>query len=630
MVLGNLEIARPTWALFLEHVPAAVAMFDRDMCYIACSQRWLTDYALDGPSVIGRSYYAFFPDADDRWRDIHRRALAGETLHCELERFRRGDGSYDWVQWEIVPWRLPEGGIGGVMLFTQKLTGSVENDERARAVKRQLDLLIDNVQDYAIYMLDPEGRVSMWNDGARRLFGWDEEEMLGRHYERLFDALDNAAGRPRHQLAKAARDGSFRDRSLQLRKDGSHFLADATLSRIRDEHGVLIGFGRVVHDITDEDEWRRMIAANETQMRLILETIPDAMVVIDEKCAIQSFSAAAEKLFGYSVPEVLGRDVTMLMVDAEATRNGDDPACFGVPGNGHIVGQPRRVIGRRKDGSTLPLELAVGEARLADRRVFTGFMRDLTRRERADAQLRELQNELARLSRIWAVGTMATALAHDLNQPLAAITNYVQACAQMAKLGESEAAGAMCDALAAAGQEALRAGAIVQRLREFIARGELSLSREQPDVLARQACALVMPGGACPDVRYSVNMSADINPVLIDRVQIQQVLVNLLRNAVEAVGPGGAITVKATEQWDMMCLSVIDNGPGISPDIADALFDPFATTKSTGMGLGLSICRAIVEAHGGNLWHEAVPGGGTAFHFTVPMVIRGPGEFSDD
>lgn len=630
MVLGNLEIARPTWALFLEHVPAAVAMFDRDMCYIACSQRWLADYDLEGQSVIGRSCYAVFPEIDEQWREIHRRALAGETLHCDLERFRRSDGSSDWIQWEIVPWRLPEGGIGGVMLFTQKLTGIVQKDERACAVKRQLDLLIDNVQDYAIYMLDPEGRVSMWNDGARRLFGWHEEEMLGRHYERLFDALDNAAGRPRLQLAKAARDGSFRDRSLQLRKDGSHFLADATLSRIRDEHGVLIGFGRVVHDITDEDEWRRMIAANETQMRLILETIPDAMVVIDETGAIQSFSAAAEKLFGYSVPEVLGHDVGLLMVEADAMRHGDEMACYGASGHGNVVGHSRRVIGRRKDGSTLPLELAVGEARLGDRRVFTGFMRDLTRRERADAQLRELQNELARLSRIWAVGTMATALAHDLNQPLAAITNYVQACAQMAKQGDSESADAMCDALAAAGQEALRAGAIVQRLREFIARGELALSREQPDLLARQSCALVMPGSAQPNVVCRVVMPDDVNPVLIDRVQIQQVLVNLLRNAIEAVGANGTITITATEQWDMMRISVIDNGPGIAPDIASALFDPFSTTKSTGMGLGLSICRAIVEAHGGILWHETVPEGGTAFHFTVPMVIRGPEEFNND
>lgn len=630
MVLGNLEIARPTWALFLEHVPAAVAMFDRDMCLIACSRRWLADYDLEGQSVIGRSYYAVFPQTDDQWRDIHRRALAGETLHCDLERFKRGDGSSDWIQWEIVPWHLPEGGIGGVMLFTQKLTGIVENDERARAVKRQLDLLIDNVQDYAIYMLDPEGRVSMWNDGARRLFGWHEEEMLGRHYERLFDALDNAAGRPRMQLSRAAREGSFRDRSLQLRKDGSHFLADATLCRIRDEHGVLIGFGRVVHDITDEAEWRRMIAANETQMRLILETIPDAMVVIDETGAIQSFSAAAEKLFGYTLPEVLGHDVGILMVEADAMRHGDDLARYGATGHGHVVGHSRRVIGRRKDGSTLPLELAVGEAKLGTRRVFTGFMRDLTRRERADAQLRELQNELSRLARIWAVGTMATALAHDLNQPLAAITNYVQACAQMAEQGESGAAGAMGDALAAAGQEALRAGAIVQRLREFIARGELALSREQPDVLARQSCALVMAGSAHANIACRVIMPDDVKPVLIDRVQIQQVLVNLLRNAVEAVGGNGSITITATEQWDMMRISVIDNGPGIAPDIAGALFDPFSTTKSTGMGLGLSICRAIVEAHGGILWHEAVPEGGTAFHFTVPMVIRGPEEFNND
>lgn len=630
MVLGNLEIARPTWALFLEHVPAAVAMFDRDMCLIACSRRWLADYDLEGQSVIGRSYYAVFPQTDDQWRDIHRRALAGETLHCDLERFKRGDGSSDWIQWEIVPWHLPEGGIGGVMLFTQKLTGIVENDERARAVKRQLDLLIDNVQDYAIYMLDPEGRVSMWNDGARRLFGWHEEEMLGRHYERLFDALDNAAGRPRMQLSRAAREGSFRDRSLQLRKDGSHFLADATLCRIRDEHGVLIGFGRVVHDITDEAEWRRMIAANETQMRLILETIPDAMVVIDETGAIQSFSAAAEKLFGYTVPEVLGHDVGILMVEADAMRHGDDLARYGATGHGHVVGHSRRVIGRRKDGSTLPLELAVGEAKLGTRRVFTGFMRDLTRRERADAQLRELQNELSRLARIWAVGTMATALAHDLNQPLAAITNYVQACAQMAEQGESGAAGAMGDALAAAGQEALRAGAIVQRLREFIARGELALSREQPDVLARQSCALVMAGSAHANIACRVIMPDDVKPVLIDRVQIQQVLVNLLRNAVEAVGVNGSITITATEQWDMMRISVIDNGPGIAPDIAGALFDPFSTTKSTGMGLGLSICRAIVEAHGGILWHEAVPEGGTAFHLTVPMVIRGSEEFNND
>lgn len=496
---------------------------------------------------------------------------------------------------------------------------------RAATLARELDLLIDSANQYAICLLDPQGNIVIWNAGAQRLFGWTEQEALGKPHMLFFPEDEREFAAPSRELAEARSRGQTSRKGWRVRKDGSLFLAEALLSRIDDENGELLGFGKVVRDITEEQTHAEAIKTRETLLRSILSTVPDAMIVIDESGIIESFSTAAQTMFGYDQEEVVGKNVSMLMPMPDREKHDEYIARYRSTGEKRIIGSTRRVIGQRKDGSTFPHEITVDEAPIGGgRRLFTGFLRDLTAREAAEEQLRQLQGELVHISRVSAMGTMASTLAHELNQPLTAIANYVQTSAALLADPESNTNELVREALQETAQEALRAGAVVQRLRDFVSRGDLERVIEPVERLVENGCTLSTVGVHAKGVTFTVQLDENPGHVLVDSIQIQQVLLNLIRNAVEALPDdgGGQIEVSVRRDGEMMRFTVADNGNGIDPEIADSLFEAFASTKTRGMGLGLSICRTIVEAHGGRIWMENRPEGGTAFHFTVPRVDK--------
>jgi two-component system sensor kinase FixL len=364
------------------------------------------------------------------------------------------------------------------------------------------------------------------------------------------------------------------------------------------------------------------LEAREAHLQSILDTVPDAMIVIDERGIMQSFSAAAERLFGWSAGEAIGRNVNMLMPNPYRDAHDGYLERYMTTGERRIIGIGRVVVGERRDGSTFPMELAVGEMRSAERRFFTGFVRDLTERQDTERRLQDVQGELVHVGRLTAMGEMASALAHELNQPLSAVANYVKGCVRLLDqepIDREKIRGA----LASAGDQALRAGQIIRRLRDFVGKGEAERRIESLPQLLEEAGALAMVGAKERGVRLLYAIDRRVDLVLADRVQIQQVVLNLMRNAVEAMEnePRRDLTVGARPvEDDMVEVFVADSGHGIRPEIAAQLFQPFITSKSQGMGVGLSISRTIIEAHGGRIWVEANPGGGSIFRFTLPGV----------
>lgn len=368
---------------------------------------------------------------------------------------------------------------------------------------------------------------------------------------------------------------------------------------------------------------RLAAAAREAHLNSILDTVPDAMIVIDNKGIIQSFSAAAERLFGYLSPEVRGRNISMLMPSPYREAHDGYMERYLQTGERRIIGIGRVVVGERKDGSTFPMELAVGEMISGRDRYFTGFVRDLTERQETDARLQELQAELVHISRLSAMGEMASTLAHELNQPLTAIANYMKGSSRIVGEIKSERAPMLKSALDKSAEQALRAGQIIRRLRDFVARGESDRSIDSLSKIIEEASALALVGAKESGIHVRMRLDPEGDLALVDRIQIQQVLLNLMRNAIEAMKPSPRkeLTISKHAPADgMVVISVSDTGPGIDPEIRDQLFQPFVTTKSDGMGVGLSISRTIIDAHGGKLWVDDNPEGGAIFRFSLPVA----------
>jgi two-component system sensor kinase FixL len=310
----------------------------------------------------------------------------------------------------------------------------------------------------------------------------------------------------------------------------------------------------------------------------------------------------------------------------DATRHDNYIDRYNNTGERHIIGIGRIVTGRRKDGSTFPIHLSIGEMESGGERYFTGFIRDLTEYQQTQARLHELQAELVHVSRLTAMGEMASALAHELNQPLSAISNYMKGSRRLLAGSTDPNTVKIESAMERAAEQALRAGQIIRRLRDFVARGESEKRVESLAKLIEEAGALGLTGAREQGVVLRFNLDPAHDLVLVDRVQIQQVLVNLFRNALEAMANSDKKELSAGNARvadDMVEVTVSDTGSGLPEQVKAKLFQTFFTTKETGMGVGLSISRSIIEAHGGRMWADTNSAGGATFRFTLPLAPVG-------
>lgn len=481
-------------------------------------------------------------------------------------------------------------------------------------------LPVDAIDGPTIYMLDPDGRIMLWNKGAQQLTGWTGAETVGQHIGMVYPPDTAVGGRPDTDLARALRCGRIETEDWRQRKDGSRFLASITVTALYDDRRQLRGFAKVVSDITARRAAEEALRASESHLRSILSTAPDPMVVIDEAGRILSFSAAAETLFGYARTDVVGRDIGVLMSPTERLRHGDFIRRYLETGETHVIGASRQLLARHRNGTLIPVELTVGEARGDHGLIFTGFMRDMTERRRTEERVAALQAELIHVSRISAMGAMASTLAHELNQPITAVANYIEGVLSLMQRPDASDLPLIRDALDAAVREALRAGDIVRHLRDFIARGEVEKTVEPLPDLIREAAEFGLMDAREEGIAVRFDLDPAASPVLVDRVQIQQVLINLMRNAVEAMRGCAErqLTIASrVEQAGFVRVSIADTGVGVAPQVAQQLFNAFVSTKSRGMGLGLSICRTIIEANGGRIAMEPGRDSGAIFHFTL-------------
>jgi PAS domain S-box-containing protein len=487
------------------------------------------------------------------------------------------------------------------------------------------------VHDYALLLLDPDGRVMSWNHGAELIKGYRADEIVGRHFSCCYAPEDIRAGRPHRELEIAATTGRFECVGERVRKDGSRFLADVVITAIRSADGVVHGFGEITRDVTARVAAEAVVKASEAKLRSLiatmLDTVVDGLITIDRHGIIQSFNKACVSLFGYAPDEVIGQNVRILMPEPYHSEHDRYITAYLATGVAKIIGTGREVMGRRKDGSTFPMELAVGESPDAGNHAFVGIVRDVTERREMETQRAQLRQS----QKMEAVGQLTGGLAHDFNNLLAIIIGNLD------MLCEICAADPVTDELVRdALDSALRGADLTRRLLAFARRQPLQPERvDINEVIGAIVRLLARTLGE--NITIEMSLSSNVWPVQIDRAQFEAVIANLATNARDAMPRGGSLLIDTRNgrldaayaaahtdvtPGDYVVVEVSDSGTGMPQDILLRIFEPFFTTKEQGKGtgLGLSMVFGFMKQSGGHITVYSEPGKGTTFRLYLPRV----------
>ncbi len=380
--------------LFVEHAPAAVAMFDRDMNYLLVSQRWLTDYGLEDRDITGCSHYEVFPDLPQRWKEVHQRCLAGAVERCDEDRFERADGAVDWLRWEVRPWRDQQGEVGGVIIFSEVITERKRAQEALRQQREWLRVTLVSIGD-AVITTDTEGRVTFLNPVAESLTGWGQEQAQGQPLEAVFPILHEKTRRPvENPVAKVIREGvivGLGNHTVLLARDGTERPIDDSAAPIRGEKGETVGVVLTFRDVTEQRQAQVALRQSEARKTAIVDTALDCIITIDHEGKVVEFNPAAERTFGYRRADVLGREMAELIVPPplrEQFRRG--LAHYLATGEGPVLDQRLEMPALRADGTEFPVELAITRISAEGLPLFTAYLRDITERKRAEQATRFL------------------------------------------------------------------------------------------------------------------------------------------------------------------------------------------------------------------------------------------------
>jgi two-component system sensor kinase FixL len=480
-------------------------------------------------------------------------------------------------------------------------------DDSAANNAARLRSIIESAVD-GIIVIDERGRIEAFNPAAQRMFGYAEDEIRGRNVNVLMAS-------PYHEehdayLARYLETGQKKIIGIGrevtgLRRDGTTFPLHLSVGEMLVPEGRK--FTGILHDLTIRASLDSRLRASEARWRAVVESAVDAIVVIDAHGRIEAFNPAAERLFGYTDVEVIGRNVSMLMPSPYHEEHDGYLARYLRTGIPNIIGTGRDVTGRRRDGTTFPLHLSVGESSVAGERKFTGILHDLSARVAMETRLRE-QEALARL------GEMAAVLAHEIKNPLAAVRGAIQVIGTRLPRDSKDAA--------VVGEIVARIDSLNELMKDLLLFARPPHPRLMPlqiRPLLSSTAALLREDPALNTVRIDVS-GADPT-ISADPGLLQIVFLNLLVNGAQAVGKNGAISI-TIDAADSHCrVMVKDNGPGIVADIRDKIFTPFFTTKSRGSGLGLPTAKRLVEAHHGTLDIHCPPGGGTVVTVELPAFI---------
>jgi PAS domain S-box-containing protein len=607
----------------------------------------------DEKDILGR-HFSLFYGPEDRAAGKPQRELeeAARNDRIEDEGWRvRADGQRFWANTIITALRDDDGTINGFAKVTRDVTARRDAEENRRLAEQQLregseifQLLVSSVRDYSIFMLDPDGNVATWNSGAEAIKGYAPEEIIGRHFSTFYPPEDLAAGKPARELAIAREKGSVEDEGWRVRKDGTRIRANVIITAVYDADGELRGFAKVTRDITDRREADEQIRQNAEIFQLLVSSVRDyAIFMLDPQGNIATWNRGAQAIKGYAPEEIIGRQFSTFYPPEDLATNKPARELAIAREKGSVEDEGWRV---RKDGSRFWANVVITAVydRHGELRGFAKVTRDITERKQAEAtQLALLEQREARLQaeeeRRRAEASYRVAqeanrakdeflmtLSHELRTPMTAILGWSRLLPTM----QPEDPLFHEAVLSIAGGAQLQARLIDDILDvSRIVSGKLRLAPETIEVgrVIIEAVDAVSATADAKQITITTSLAPALGMIVADATRIQQVLWNLLTNALKFTPRRGAVQVSARRTASQVQITVTDNGEGIDPEFLPHLFEPFRQAESPstrvhgGLGLGLSIVRYLAEAHGGRVTAES-EGKGKGSTFTVALPVR--------
>ena len=483
--------------------------------------------------------------------------------------------------------------------------------------------ILDGIRDYAIFALDGEGRIATWSAGAERVTGFTAADALGQRLELLAPAPggegeEDVGGASVDLAGDAADAGSAEREGWRARRDGTRFWARETVTALRGGDGTLSGFAVVLRDDTARHDAEVGLRASQTTFAGILEIASDGVVCVGEAQTVTFFNRGAEVIFGYAAREVIGQPLEMLIPAYARAGHAGHVRTFGEgPVVARRMGERGEISGLRKGGEVFPAEASISKLTVGGTRVYTAVLRDVSERRRAEEALNTQAQELARSNAD--LEQFAYVASHDLQEPLRMVASYTQLLARRYKDQLDDDAR---EFIAYAVDGVTRMQALINDLLAYSRAGSRTSDPVPTDLNAVLQRVLVALTAAIEE--SGAEVTSDPLPTLpVDGSQIAQVLQNLIGNAVKFRGAEPLrVHVSAAHAAGVWDVSVRDNGIGIAPEFAERIWVIFQRLHSRaeypGTGIGLAICKKIVERHGGRIWVQPAPDGGSDFHFTLP------------
>jgi two-component system sensor kinase FixL len=618
---GDLEVRLDMFSQVVEQSPNSIIITDVQgrIEYVNSSFTRISGYSAReavgrNPSLI-KSQVTPTAVYAGLWRTI----VSGATWRGELCN-RKRDGSHYWDEVVISPIRDARGRVVRYLAIQTDITSRKETEERLRESEARTRAIVEAAAE-GIFTLDGAGVIRSFNPAAERIFGYAAAEIIGQAIDRLLSGAgaQDTAGFLARLGSRDVRLFEGGREFMGIRKDGSRFSVEVTVSEFHD--GVGPYYAAIARDITERKRMETALREERNFVSTILASSAAHIVVLDAKGRIVRFNRACEETTGYHLDEVKGEVFwERFLLPEERAPLG---AAFASPQAGQFPNQFESYLLTRDGEQRL---ISWNNTAMFDRdgtvEYIVGTGIDITEQRGAQAQAQAHQANLAHMDRLSLMGEMATGLAHELNQPLTSIYAYAQACLRMLHGGDA-GSERVEHALQQIARLAEQAGGIIRRLRDFVSRRGMKWVSVDLGGLIEEAIEFIKPESRERGVTIELDLSARLPQVLADPVQIEQVVLNLMRNAIEAMTLAGtearvlSISASPVDNGGVL-ITVEDTGPGLGKAQIDRIFDAFHTTKADGMGMGLAISRSIVESHGGRLWAQAGGKGGAVFRFTLP------------